>query len=66
MVWYFFFRQVPHKHAEICYSRTYIFLLAITSKPAKVFKTVMNLAVHVNSMHPTDFGMKKAKRLSLV
>ena len=46
MVWYFFvFRQVPRRYAEICYSRTYIFLLAITSRPAaKVFKTVKNLS----------------------
>jgi hypothetical protein len=45
MVWYFFvFRQVPRRYAEICYSRTYIFLLAITSKPAKVFKTVKNFS----------------------
>jgi hypothetical protein len=33
MVWYFFvFKQVPRRYTEICYSRTYIFLLAITSK----------------------------------
>ena len=45
MVWYFFvFRQVPRRYAEICYSRTYIFLLAITSKPGKVFKTVKNFS----------------------
>ena len=45
MVWYFFiFRQVPRRYAEICYSRTYIFLLAITSKPVKVFKTVKNFS----------------------
>ena len=45
MVWYFFvFRQVPRRYAESCYSRTYIFLLAITSKPAKVFKTVKNFS----------------------
>ena len=45
MVWYFFvFRQVPRRYAEICCSRTYIFLLAITSKPAKVFKTVKNFS----------------------
>jgi hypothetical protein len=45
LVWYFFvFRQVPRRYAEICYSRTYIFLLAITSKPAKVFKTVKNFS----------------------
>jgi hypothetical protein len=41
--------------------RKFAILLAITSKPAKVFKTVMNLPVHVNSTHQTDFGMKKAK-----
>ena len=45
MVWYFFvFSQVPLRYAEIYYSRTYIFLLAITSKPAKVFKTVKNFS----------------------
>ena len=45
MVWYFFvFRQVPRRYTEICYSRTYIFLLAITSKPGKVFKTVKNFS----------------------
>ena len=45
MVWYFFvFSQVPRRYAEIYYSRTYIFLLAITSKPGKVFKTVKNFS----------------------
>ena len=66
MVWYFFvFRQVPRRYAQICYSRTYIFLLAITSKPGKVFKTVKNFSCTCK-FHASDiFWMKKAKRLSL-
>ena len=59
MVWYFFvFRQVPRRYAEICHSRTYIFLLAITGKPAKVFKTVKNFSCTcTNYTHPTYFDI---------
>jgi hypothetical protein len=44
-VWYFFvFSRVPRRYTRICYSRTYISLLAITSKPSKVFKTANNFS----------------------
>jgi hypothetical protein len=66
MVWYFFvFSQVPRRYAEIYYSCTYIFLLAITSKPAKVFKTVKNFSCTCK-FHASDiFWDENAKRLSL-
>ena len=62
MVWYFLvFSQVPRRYAEMYYSRTYIFLLAITSKPAKVFKTVKNFSCTCK-FHASDIFWDEKKQ----
>jgi hypothetical protein len=67
MVWYFFvFSQVPRRYAEIYYSCTYIFLLAITCKPAKVFKTVKNFSCTCK-FHASDiFWDEKSQKVIFV
>jgi hypothetical protein len=65
-VWYFFvFSRVPRRYTRICYSRTYISLLAITSKPSKVFKTVNNVSCTCK-FHTSNIFSDRTRLLTLL
>jgi hypothetical protein len=52
-------------YTRICYSRTYIFLLAITSKPSKVFKTVNNFSCTCK-FHKSNIFSDRTRLLTLL